>query len=179
MSDWSLLVRSLESLFLSVYLFLQTWSGRGQGVRMSLIKSESHFWNCTVWVILKQSHTMCVHVLVGLLLSPQRNIEAFHSFSCQMSTGFINFRLLLTLLGLLSLTKSLYILQCLPEPSLPLSCPFLTVFWSSSVPFSFMNSFHGNMGPPREKNRQVYLGMKNGLPFMRLHSGSPLCQSTC
>ena len=145
---------------------------------MSLIKSESHFWNCTVWVILKQPHTMCVHVLVGLLLSPQRNTEAFHSFSChgQTSTCFIHFQLLPTLLGLLPLTKSLYILQRLPEPSLPLSCPFLTVFWSSSVLFLLWTHFmetwdHVYLG-------KVYLGMKNGLPFMRLHS-APLCQSTC
>lgn len=143
-----------------VDLFLQTWSGRGQGVQMSLTKSESHFWNYTVWVILKQPHPMCLNVLVGLLSLQQRNIEAWvlpASFSShsQMSTGFIHFWLLLTLLCLLSLTKSLCILQCLPEPSLPLSCPFRAVFWSSSVPFSFMNSFHGNMGPPRKTGKFI------------------------
>ena len=55
-----------------VDLFLQTWSGGGQGVWMSLTKSESHFWNYTVWVILKQPHPMCLNVLVGLLFSPAK-----------------------------------------------------------------------------------------------------------
>lgn len=39
---------------------------------MSLIKAESHFWNYTVWVILKQPHPMRLNVLVGLLFSPAK-----------------------------------------------------------------------------------------------------------
>lgn len=57
---------------LFLFMFSQTWSGRGQGVRMSLIKAESHFWNYTVWVILKQPHPMRLNVLVGLLFSPAK-----------------------------------------------------------------------------------------------------------
>lgn len=144
--------------YLFLFMFSQTWSGRGQGVWVSLIKAESHFWNYTVWVILKQPHPMCLNVLVGLLFSPAKKHRGLGVTSqLQFSQSDVH--------RLHSLPTSPYPAMLAVTDQKPLCftmssrtfsssfLPFLDSLLSSSGPFSFMNSFHGNMGPPREKKR--------------------------